>query len=166
LPKRRLAIARLWYEANSFSPLRTDLTAFKNREWGSGEAARAFYADTATEIGGVLALEPEYPDWEFHYLHCTAAPPGGLVQPDAFAEIARLILDGIGARTWDAVYLSLHGAMATIDDPTPEFHLPCRWPPVSTCTGISVRRWQACSMRLRAITPIRTSTWMRRRSAR
>ncbi len=123
MPKRRLAIARLWYEANSFSPLRTDLAAFKNREWVSGDAARAFYADTSTEIGGVLALEPEHPDWEFHYLHCAAAPPGGLVQPDAFAEIAQLILDGIGARGWDAVYLSLHGAMATIDDPTPEFHL-------------------------------------------
>jgi microcystin degradation protein MlrC len=121
--KRKLAIARLWYEANSFSPLRTSLAAFQAREWVSGDAARAFYAGTATEIGGVLALEPRHPDWEFHYLHCAAAPPGGLVEPAAFAAISERILGGIAGKRWDAVYLSLHGAMATIDDPTPEFHL-------------------------------------------
>jgi microcystin degradation protein MlrC len=123
LHKRRLAIARLWYEANSFSPLRTGLAAFQAREWVSGEAARAFYAGTATEIGGVLEIEPDHPGWEFHYLHCAAAPPGGLVEPAAFADIAERILAGLSAQKWDAVYLSLHGAMATTDNPTPEFHL-------------------------------------------
>ena len=123
MAKRKLAIARLWYEANSFSPMRTGLAAFEAREWVSGAAARAFYAGTATEIGGVLALEPDFPDWEFHYLHCAAAPPGGLVEPAAFAAIRDRILAGLGERKWDAVYLSLHGAMATVDDPTPELHL-------------------------------------------
>jgi len=123
LPKRKLAIARLWYEANSFSPLRTGLAAFQAREWVSGEQARAFYAGTATEIGGVLAVEPEHPDWEFHYLLCAAAPPGGLVEPAAFTIISQRLLAGLNEQRWDAVYLSLHGAMATIDDPTPEFHL-------------------------------------------
>lgn len=123
MAKRKLAIARLWYEANSFSPLRTDLAAFRAREWVSGDAARAFYAGTATEVGGVLAMERNYPDWEFHFLHCTAAPPGGLVEPAAFTAISERILAGLGGQRWDAVYLSLHGAMATVDDPTPEFHL-------------------------------------------
>lgn len=123
MAKRRLAIARLWYEANSFAPLQTGLAEFQAREWVSGEAARAFYAGTATEIGGVLEIEGAFPDWEFHYLHCASAPPGGLVTAEAFAEIQRLILDGIRGQSWDAVYLSLHGAMAVADDPTPELHL-------------------------------------------
>ncbi len=123
LQKKRLAIARLWYEANSFTPLHTGLAEFQAREWASGDGARAFYAGTATEIGGALAVEADYPDWEFHYLHCASAPPGGLVEAEAAAEIARLILAGLSGGTWDAVYLSLHGAMAAVDDPTPELHL-------------------------------------------
>jgi microcystin degradation protein MlrC len=123
LPKRKLAIARLWYEANSFTPLRTGLADFQAREWVSGDAARRFYAGTATEIGGIVAAEPDYPDWDFHYLHCTAAPPGGLVETAAAAEIMHLILEGLLGHAWDAVYLSLHGAAAAVDDPTPELHL-------------------------------------------
>ncbi|HWA47269.1 MAG TPA: M81 family metallopeptidase [Dongiaceae bacterium] len=123
MPKRKLAIARLWYEANSFTPMRAGLADFQSREWVSGEAARRFYADTATEIGGVLDIESNYPDWEFHYLHCAAAPPGGLIETAAMTEIARLILEGLLGHDWDAVYLSLHGATATADDPTPELHL-------------------------------------------
>ncbi len=123
MAKRRLAIARVWYEANSFAPLHTGLAEFKAREWASGDAARAFYAGTATEIGGALAVESAYPAWEFHYLHCASAPPGGLVEAAAAAEIARLILAGLAGQAWDAVYLSLHGAMAAVDDPTPELHL-------------------------------------------
>ena len=48
---KQLAVARLWHEGNSFSPALTRLSEFRQREWVEGEAARAFYDGTATEIG-------------------------------------------------------------------------------------------------------------------
>ena len=36
---RHLAVARLWYEANSFSPVIADRAAFERREWLRGEEA-------------------------------------------------------------------------------------------------------------------------------
>jgi microcystin degradation protein MlrC len=120
---RKLAVARLWYEGNSFSPVVTPLTAFESREWVSGRAARDFYRGTATEIGAAVDFADRAKDWEVNFLLCTAAPPGGPMTRSAFAEIRDTILDGLGRDQWDAVYLSLHGATVTEDDPTPELHL-------------------------------------------
>ena len=37
--RRRLAVARFWYEGNSFSPLLADRPAFERREWRRGREA-------------------------------------------------------------------------------------------------------------------------------
>jgi microcystin degradation protein MlrC len=127
MKQRRLAIARLWYEGNSFSPVTTDLAVFQAREWVSGPAAVEFYRGTATEIGAAVAFAEVNPDWDCQFLLCTAAPPGGKVTGKAFAAIHAEILSGLaeGQREfpWDAVYLSLHGAMVVEDNPTPELDL-------------------------------------------
>lgn len=121
--KKKLAVARLWYEGNSFSPLTTDLDIFQAREWAEGAGAVDFYRDTATEIGAVIAFAETHADWDVTYLRCTAAPPGGPVTDTAFAAIRGEILDGLQRQKWDAVYLSLHGAMVTCGNPTPELDL-------------------------------------------
>jgi microcystin degradation protein MlrC len=125
--KRRLAIARMWYEGNSFSPALTDLAVFQAREWVRGAAARDFYQGTATEIGAAVAFADAYEDWDCRFLLCTAAPPGGLVAVEAFAAIRDDILNGLidGEKDgkWDAVYLSLHGATVATGNPTPELDL-------------------------------------------
>ncbi len=54
--KKKLAVARLWYEGNSFSPIVTDLDIFQAREWVGGRRAIALYRDTATEIGAAIAF--------------------------------------------------------------------------------------------------------------
>ncbi|MDY0885032.1 M81 family metallopeptidase [Dongia soli] len=120
---RRLAVARLWYEGNSFTPVTTGIEIFRAREWVSGDAAKDFYRGTATEIGAAVAFAESQPDWQVEFLLCTAAPPGGPVTPDAFATIRAAILDGLRQQTWDAVYLSLHGATVLVDNPTPELDL-------------------------------------------
>ena len=120
---KRLAVARLWHEGNSFSPVPTTLAQFRGREWVSGEAARAFYRGTNTEIGAAVAFAEANPDWEVVFLRCAAAPPGGPVIDGDFECIRNDILAGIDAGNWDAVYISLHGAMVTVERPQPESEL-------------------------------------------
>ncbi len=121
--KKKLAVARLWYEGNSFSPIATSLEIFQAREWVEGAAALPLYRDTATEMGAVIAFADAHDEWEVTFLRCAAAPPGGPVTDDAFAVIRSDILDGLQRQKWDAVYLSLHGAMITSGNPTPELDL-------------------------------------------
>lgn len=121
--RRKLAVARLWYEGNSFSPSVTGLDIFQSREWAEGADAQALYRGTATEIGAVIAFDEAHEDWDVTYLRCAGAPPGGPVADEAFLRIRDDIVAGLARATWDAVYLSLHGAMITESNPTPELDL-------------------------------------------
>lgn len=120
---KRLAVARLWHEGNSFSPVPTTLAEFQGREWTSGEAARDFYRGTATELGAAVDFSEAQPDWEVTFLRCTGAPPGGPVVDADFRTIRAEILNGLANGSWDAVYLSLHGALVTTAQASPELAL-------------------------------------------
>ena len=128
----RLAVARLWHEGNSFSPVPTALAAFQSREWVCGETARDFYRGTATEIGAAVAFADTHPDWDVTFLRCAAAPPGGPVLDADFQAIRADILNGLANGPWDAVYLSLHGALVTTAQASPELAL---LRDVRTCIG-------------------------------
>ena len=109
--RKRLAIARLSHEGNSFSPLRTGLADFQRREWVTGAAASAFYADTRCELGAAVDFLATRPDWQGHFLRCAAAGPGGPVESAVLRAIGDEILTGLAAGPWDGVYISLHGAL-------------------------------------------------------
>lgn len=118
---KRLAVARLWHEGNSFSPMPTVLADFRRREWYEGEAARAFYRNTATELGAVVSFaDRNRHRWDVSFLPCMAAPPGGPVPDDDFELMADRITDALRSADPDAIYLSLHGALVTTNNPTPE----------------------------------------------
>lgn len=119
----KLAVARLWYEANSFNPVPKRLKAFQAREWVRGTAALGAYAGTATELGAVADFLRDNPAWQGTLLRCTSAIPGGpVLQPDLDAIIDEIIA-GVEAGNWDALYLSLHGASLGTEDPAPELTL-------------------------------------------
>ncbi|MBX6322942.1 MAG: M81 family metallopeptidase, partial [Rhodospirillaceae bacterium] len=120
---RRLAAARLWHEANAFTPLPTTMEDFRRREWTRGAEAAALYRGTSTEMGAVCAFAATRPEWEVVFLRCAAASPGGPLTADAFAAIRAELTRDLAAARWDAVYLSLHGAMAAQDDAAPELTL-------------------------------------------
>jgi len=120
---RRLAIARLSHEGNSFTPLVTDRAAFRRREWAAGDAAVAFYRGTHSELGAAVDWLDSHGDWRGTFLRCCAAPPGGPVAQDLLDAIRDEILRGLAGQSWDAIYLSLHGAMIGTGDPAPDLAL-------------------------------------------
>ncbi len=122
--RRRLAVARFWYEGNAFSPLRADQAAFERYEWRSGMQALSAAENTATELGAVADFARRNPDWEVVTLRCAAALPAGPIDDAVFDRFAGEVRDGLDAGLadggWDAVYLSLHGAAITATRQTPE----------------------------------------------
>lgn len=115
-----LAVARFWFEGNSFTPTETTMEAFTAREWVRGAEALARYRGTATEPGGLAAFLESRPEWTAEVILSASAQPGGplasgLVQAWLGEVTARLSRGG-----YDAVYLSLHGAACAVDDPAPD----------------------------------------------
>lgn len=120
---RRIAVARLWHEANSFNPIPTRLEDFQRREWTRGPEALAGARGTATELGGLVRFLDDHPHWQVTVSRCTSAPPLGPVTAEALAAIRDEILADLAGQDWDGVYLSLHGAMVAEGDLSPDYSL-------------------------------------------
>lgn len=112
-----IAVARLWFEGNSFTPVPTPRSAFESREWGSGAAHLARYAGSATELGALGAFLADRPDWRATVLPCIAAQPGGPMADDALRAWRSEVEAALKAQRFDGVYLSLHGACVSESDP-------------------------------------------------
>lgn len=113
----RIAAARLWFEGNSFSPVPTSLSAFQGREWVAGEEALQRYRGTATEIGALDAFVAARPHWDLTLLRCASAQPGGPMTQEAFDTWLDEVERPLARGGFDGVYLSLHGACVTEQDP-------------------------------------------------
>jgi microcystin degradation protein MlrC len=112
-----IAIARLWFEGNSFTPVPAPRSAFESREWGSGAGHLARYAGTATELGAAGAFLAARPGWQATVLPCIAAQPGGPMTDDALRAWRAEVEAALKAQRFDGVYLSLHGACVSESDP-------------------------------------------------
>lgn len=121
--RKRLAVARLWHEGNSFTPLPTRLADFERREWFEGNEGLTRYRGTGTELGAVIAFGDAHPDWDITALRCASAPPGGPVEDALYERIVADMLRGLEGQKWDAVYLSLHGALVTESEPQADLML-------------------------------------------
>ncbi|WP_027283296.1 M81 family metallopeptidase [Rubritepida flocculans] len=113
----RIAVARLWFEGNSFAPAPTPLPAFQGREWVAGPEALARYRGTATELGALDAFLAARPQWRATVLRCAAAQPGGPMTDAAFATWMEEVEEGLARGGFEGCYLSLHGACVTESDP-------------------------------------------------
>jgi len=107
----RIAVARLWHEGNSFTPLLTRLADFQRREWQRGASAAEFYAGTRTELGAAVEFFRAHRGLTPIYLRCAAAGPGGAVDEGDLQAIIAEIIEGVRGANAEALYLSLHGAL-------------------------------------------------------
>lgn len=130
MTRKRMAVARLWFEGNAFSPLPTGMAQFEQYEWQAGDEALAAMRGTATELGAVAEFAASHPEWQVVVLRCAAALPSGPIMPDVIARLGEEIEAGLRAGLrqggWDAVYLSLHGAAIAHGMDTPELDLARR----------------------------------------
>jgi len=119
----RIAILRFSHEGNSFNPIVTGATAFLRAEWLKAEEAQAAYRGTRTEMGAAVDFLASHPNWRGVFLRCAAAPPGGPVADALIDEVIGEAALDLSASRWDAVYVSLHGAMLGETRLTPDLDL-------------------------------------------
>lgn len=108
---KRVLIASIMHETNTFSRLPTDLEAFARRYDYRGDAIARRFRDTRTEVGAFLASADEF-GWQAVLPVAAAATPSGIVTRDAWAELSGEILNALD-HEMDGVLLALHGAMVT-----------------------------------------------------
>ena len=118
----RLAVARFWYEGNSFSPLLADRLAFERREWLRGQAALDATA-RESELRAVIEFKAKHPDWDVDVFRCASASPAGQIDDEVFSSFLDETLDDLKDQAFDAIYLSLHGAGVTTKREDPEVEL-------------------------------------------
>jgi microcystin degradation protein MlrC len=124
---RRLFIARLSYEGNSFGPLPADRAAFERTEWVRGEAAIKRAAGTVWELAALPAFRARHPEWSLIVSRCASAIPSGPIDDALFDAFFSEVMDDLRAALasgpLDAIYLSLHGAAITHTRTHPDLDL-------------------------------------------
>ena len=113
MPRRKIVIAMMMHETNTFSPVPTPLESFRPL---AGEAAVAEFKDTNTQLGGFLDVATRM-GAEIVVPFAGGAHPSGYVERRAYEDMCDAIVGGIRGGC-DAAFLALHGAMVAehVDD--------------------------------------------------
>ncbi|PWU20687.1 MAG: ABC transporter substrate-binding protein [Candidatus Rokuibacteriota bacterium] len=113
MARRKIVIAMMMHETNTFSPVPTPLASFRPL---TGDAAIAEFRDTNTQLGGFLHVAQEA-GADVTVPIAAGAHPSGYVEKAAYEDMCDTIV-GVVSRGCDAVFLALHGAMVAehVDD--------------------------------------------------
>jgi microcystin degradation protein MlrC len=111
--RRRIVVAMMMHETNTFSPVPTPLASFRPL---AGAAAIAEFEDTNTQLGGFLHVAREA-GAEVVVPLAAGAHPSGYVERAAYEEMCEAIVGALRDGC-DAAFLALHGAMVAehVDD--------------------------------------------------
>jgi microcystin degradation protein MlrC len=116
----RVALIELSHESNTFSKRVTSLHDFRMSRLIEGDAMRDVMRDTGSELAGALDAARAF-GWTTVPILAAHAQPGGPVSADAIRALTRSVTDGLrAAGPLDGLFVALHGAMVTEDDPDGE----------------------------------------------
>ena len=111
----RVLIAMMKHETNTFSPVPTDLTRFKNWAYYTGTEVLDQFGGTNTPTGAYIDHARKR-GCEMVTPLATEAMPSGPVQRDVYEHMVETILAPIEEQPFDVALLDLHGAMVAEDE--------------------------------------------------
>src|ERR671932_2931597 len=88
---RRVLAARIMHETNTFSRVKTDIPAFRRRDFHLANEIPAAYRGTRSAMGGTFEAADKY-GWTLIHPVSTAANPSGIVTREAFETLAGLVV--------------------------------------------------------------------------
>ena len=107
---KRIFITGFWHETNTFAQTKTDMDAFRAYQYAEGDSLFAAFADTNTEIGGVMNAALEL-DLNLVPGLFAGAVPAGLITAEAYQHLLSRTLELLAAAgEIDGVLVHLHGA--------------------------------------------------------
>ncbi|MEQ9691509.1 MAG: M81 family metallopeptidase [Bauldia litoralis] len=113
----RIAVASLWEESNSFSPLKTTVETFASYYLLRGEAILTGYGEARSEVPGFLDVLADAGAEPVPLLAAYAAA-GGTVTRETFETLVGEIEDRLrAAGPVDGLLLALHGALVVEGQP-------------------------------------------------
>lgn len=113
MTKRRILLAEIMHESNTFNRIPTTLSDFESRYYLTGGTIPATLAGTNTEICGFLDAAQDF-GWDVTHPLAASASPSGPMNANDWVTIKSAILQPLrDNEAFDAVVLVLHGAMVT-----------------------------------------------------
>lgn len=123
---RRIAVAELKQESNSFAPAPTSLQSFRDFHLWYGSDVVSHLRNTNTEVGGFLDVCETY-RWSVQPILAAFAVSGGPLTADCFAYLLDELLTRLtSVGPLDGVLLALHGAMLAEGEDDPDGYVLTR----------------------------------------
>ena len=106
----KILIGGAQHETNTFSPIATDMDAFRRGRFMAGSDLIEAYTGTGTELGGIIAGASSR-DWQLLPACFGVATPGGIVRRAAFDGLCERLRCAAREPGISGALLALHGAM-------------------------------------------------------
>ncbi|MBT7758869.1 MAG: M81 family metallopeptidase [Rhodospirillaceae bacterium] len=114
---KRIFITGFWHETNTFAQTQTGMDDFRAYQYAEGDALFAAFADTNTEVGGVIDAAMEL-DLNLIPGLFAGAVPSGLITGEAYEFLLDRTLELLAAAgEIDGVLVHLHGAAVAVGTP-------------------------------------------------